>query len=87
MELPEALVKLVGEQGLTAPIAALIFLGLYLWERYGRMQDQKAHQAALKAAADQHVETLKTVIPLVQKMTATMDVTFPLLMGRIGDGR
>ena len=30
MDIPDALVKLITENGITAPIAAIIFLGLYV---------------------------------------------------------
>lgn len=62
---------------------ALIFIGLYLWERKGRADDRKAFDAALKAAQDEHIETLKIVTPLAQKFTDTMDVILPLAMAQI----
>lgn len=87
MEIPDTLLKLIAEQGLTAPIAALIFLSLYLWERRGRMLDRKEHDAALRQATVDNTETLRTVIPIVQKMTATLDVALPVLMAKIGSDR
>jgi len=84
MDLPAEVVKLVSEQGFTAPIAALVFLGLYLWERRGRMLDRKDHDSALRQATVDNTDTLKTIIPLVQKMTATLDVALPVLMAKIG---
>lgn len=85
MDLPAEIVALVREQGLTATVAALIFLGLYLWERRGRMQDRKDYDAALRQATVDNTETLRTVIPLVQKMTSTMDVALPVLMAKVSD--
>ena len=53
----------------------LIFLGLYLYERYGRFQDRKTFDA-----------TLKLVTPLAQKFTNTLDVILPLAMAQINGG-
>lgn len=84
MEISDTLLKIVVEQGLTAPLAALIFLGLYLWERRGRLLDRKEHDAALRQATMDNIDTLRTIIPVVQKMTATLDVALPALMAKIG---
>lgn len=62
---------------------ALIFIGLYLWERKGRAQDRKDFDVALKQAQDEHIETLKIVTPLAQKFTDTMDVILPLAMAQL----
>lgn len=87
MDWPAELAKLIAEQGITAPIAALIFLGLYLYERKGRAADRDKHDAALRQATVDNTETLRTVIPLVQKMTQTLDVALPVLMAKIGGER
>lgn len=86
MELSDSLIGLVTEHGITAPIAAVLFLGLYIYERRARDADRKAYDAALKASTDENTETLKLVIPLVQKLTATMDVTLPILIAKIDRG-
>ncbi|ARM12150.1 MULTISPECIES: hypothetical protein [Rhizobium] len=65
----------------------LIFLGLYLYERYGRAQDRKAYDAALEKAQTEHIATLKLVTPLAQKFTDTMDVILPLAMAQINGRR
>lgn len=84
MDLPEALLKLVqAEGGLTPTIVALIFIGLYVHERRGRAADRVGYDAALAKANDSEKETLRTVIPLVQKMTGTVDLV-PLLLSKIG---
>lgn len=62
---------------------ALIFIGLYLWERKGRSEDRKDFDAQLKQAQDAHIETLKIVTPLAQKFTDTMDVILPLAMAQL----
>lgn len=88
MDIPSEVLKLVIEQGLTAPVIALLFLGLYIYERKGRAADRERHEVALRQAAAETVETLKTVIPLVHKMTATLDVALPVLLAKIGsDGK
>lgn len=84
MDLSADLIKLVIENGLSGPVIALLFLGLYVYERKGRAADQSKHEAAIRQASADNVETLKTVIPLVHKMTATLDVALPVLLAKIG---
>jgi len=83
MDIPDALVKLITENGITAPIAAIIFLGLYVYERKGRNDDRKSYDAALAKLNDEHIETLKLVTPLVQKFTDTMAVITPIVMAQV----
>jgi hypothetical protein len=65
----------------------LIFLGLYLYERYGRSRDRKEYDEALAKAQTEHVATLKIVTPLAQKFTDTLDVILPLAMAQISGRR
>lgn len=87
MDLSGELAKLVIENGLSGPVVALLFLGLYVYERKGRVADQAKHQEELRQASAEVIETLKTVIPLVHKMTATLDVALPVLLAKIGDNK
>ena len=73
------------EYGLGGGLAA-IFLSLYIYERKGRSDDRKEADRKLEAAHGTNIETLKTIIPLVQKLTTTMDTVLPLLMRNL-DGR
>lgn len=68
-------------------VTTLIFLGLYLYERYGRAKDRAAYDEALDKAQQEHVATLKLVTPLAQKFTDTMDVILPLAMAQINGRR
>jgi hypothetical protein len=64
-------------------VLALIMTGLYVYERRGRSKDREEFDEQLKEAQAANVETLKTIIPLVQKLTTTMDTVLPLLMRNI----
>ncbi len=64
-------------------VLALIMTGLYIYERRGRSKDREEFDDELKAAQAANVETLKTIIPLVQKLTSTMETVLPLLMRNI----
>ena len=83
MDIPDALVKLIAENGITAPIAAVIFLGLYIHERRGRTADRKSYDEALAKLNEEHIETLKLITPLVQKFTETMAVITPIVMAQV----
>jgi len=61
----------------------LMGFALYVYERYARQKDREAYDTALKAAQAEHIETLKTVTPLAQKFTDTMDVILPLAMAQL----
>jgi len=64
-------------------VLALIMTGLYIYERRGRSKDREEFDEQLKEAQAANVETLKTILPLVQKLTQTMDTVLPLLMRNI----
>lgn len=83
MEFPAELVKIISEQGITAPIAALIGFGLYIYERKSRADDRKAFDAALAQSTAEHVATLKIITPLAQKFSDTMDVILPLALAQL----
>lgn len=40
----------------------------------------------VEAGQRENLETLKVVIPLVQKFTQTMDMVMPIVMSKINDG-
>lgn len=61
-------------------VLALIMTGLYVYERKGRSKDREDFDNALKEAQLANIETLKIILPLVQKLTTTMDTVLPLLM-------
>ncbi len=61
-------------------VLALIMTGLYVYERKGRTKDREDFDDELKQAQLANVETLKIILPLVQKLTTTMDTVLPLLM-------
>jgi len=60
-----------------------IFMGLYLYERKSRSDDRKEADRKLQDAHSENIESLKLIIPLVQKLTLTMDTVLPLLMRNI----
>ncbi|MGO8093242.1 hypothetical protein [Rhizobium leguminosarum] len=61
-------------------VLALIMTGLYVYERKGRSKDRDDFDNELKEAQLANIETLKIILPLVQKLTTTMDTVLPLLM-------
>ncbi|AID18350.1 MULTISPECIES: hypothetical protein [Rhizobium] len=61
-------------------VLALIMTGLYVYERKGRSKDREDFDNELKEAQLANIETLKIILPLVQKLTTTMDTVLPLLM-------
>jgi len=63
--------------------AVVIFAGLYLYERYGRVKDRKDFDTALSKANADHIKTLKIVTPLALKFTDTMNVVMPLVMAQL----
>ena len=71
-----------GPAGIICCLQALVIVYLYK----GREDDRKAYDAALKASTDENTTTLKLVIPLAQKLSATMDVALPVLMAKINGG-
>lgn len=71
-----------GPAGIICALEALVIAYLYK----GREDDRKAFDAALKASTDENTETLKLIIPLVQKLTSTMDATLPILLTKIHGG-
>ncbi|MBB4520462.1 UNVERIFIED_ORG: hypothetical protein M2435_001242 [Rhizobium sophorae] len=81
------LAKWMLQNGGVFAATTLIFLGLYLYERYGRAKDRAAFDDALAKAQQEHVATLKLVTPLAQKFTDTMDVILPLAMAQINNRR
>ncbi len=81
-ELIKQLGSFWGPAGIICGLQALVIAYLYK----GREDDRKAYDAALKASTGENTETLKLVIPLVQKMTSVVDVTLPLLISRINGG-
>lgn len=83
---PIELAKWMLSNGGVFAATTLIFLGLYLYERYGRFQDRKTFDATLKEAQTEHIATLKLVTPLAQKFTNTLDVILPLAMAQINGG-
>ncbi|MDR9809557.1 hypothetical protein [Rhizobium hidalgonense] len=64
-------------------VLALIMTGLYVYERKGRTKDRDEFDEERRETHAANVENLKTIIPLVQKLTATMDTVLPLLMRNI----
>lgn len=64
-------------------VLALIMTGLYVYERRGRSKDRDEFDDQLREAQAANVETLKMIIPLVQKLTTTIDTVLPLLMRNI----
>lgn len=81
-ELIKQLGSFWGPAGIICAMQSLVIAYLYK----GREADRKTYDAALKASTDENTETLKLVIPLVQKLTATMDVALPVLMSKINGG-
>ncbi|AXV15135.1 hypothetical protein CYG48_05120 [Neorhizobium sp. SOG26] len=81
-ELIQKLGEFWGPAGVICALEALVIVYLYR----GREADRAKYDAALKESADEGKETLKLVIPIVQKMTATLDVTLPVLMSKINGG-
>ena len=71
-----------GPAGIICALEAAVIVYLYK----GREADRKAYDAALRESTDSNTETLKLVIPLVQKMTSTLDVTLPVLLAKINGG-
>jgi len=61
-------------------VLALIMAGLYVYERKGRNKDREDFDNELKEAQLANIESLKIILPLVQKLTTTMDTVLPLLM-------
>jgi hypothetical protein len=61
-------------------VLALIMTGLYIYERRGRSKDRENFDEGLKEAQLANVETLKIILPMVQKLTMTVDTVLPLLM-------
>ncbi|MEF3124638.1 hypothetical protein [Rhizobium leguminosarum] len=61
-------------------VLALIMTGLYIYERKGRSKEREDLANELKEAHLANIETLKIILPLVQKLTTTMDTVLPLLM-------
>ncbi|NTD85510.1 hypothetical protein [Agrobacterium tumefaciens] len=59
---------------------ALIMVVFYVYERIGRGKDREAHDARIRELQDEHIETLKTLAPLVQKFTDTMDTVLPMVV-------
>ncbi|HBT67688.1 MAG TPA: hypothetical protein DEB63_04890 [Agrobacterium sp.] len=59
---------------------ALLMTGFYMYERNGRGKDREASDARIKELQDEHLETLKIVLPLVQKFTSTMDTVLPMVV-------
>lgn len=66
---------------------ALIMLGLYMYERYARAKDRAAFDDKIQKLQEEHIATLKVIMPLAEKFTDTMDMVLPLalrnLSGRI----
>ena len=81
-ELIQQLGSFWGPAGIICGLQALVIVYLYK----GREDDRKAYDAALKASTDENTTTLKLVIPLAQKLSATMDVALPVLMAKINGG-
>lgn len=71
-----------GPAGIICALEAAVIVYLYK----GRESDRKAYDAALRASTEDNTETLKLVIPLVQKLTATMDTALPVLLSKIHGG-
>lgn len=59
---------------------ALLMTGFYIYERVGRGKDREASDARIKELQDEHLETMKIVLPLVQKFTSTMDTVLPMVV-------
>lgn len=64
----------------------LVGFGLYLYERYERQKDRKVFDAALKEAQSEQIAILKTILPLAEKFTTTLDFIGPLVMRRVDRG-
>lgn len=82
----DELIKNLGAFWGPAGVICGLQFGAIVYLYRAREADQKAHDAALRASTDDNTETLKLVIPLVQKLTATIDVTLPVLMSKIHGG-
>lgn len=61
---------------------SLLMVIFYIYERVGRAKDREAHDARIKELQDDHIETLKTLAPLVQKFTDTMDTVLPVMVSK-----
>jgi hypothetical protein len=59
---------------------ALLMTGFYIYERVGRGKDREASDARIKELQDEHLETMKIILPLVQKFTNTMDTVLPMVV-------
>lgn len=59
---------------------ALLLLGFYVYERRGREQDKVAADLRIKELQDGQMETLKLILPLVQKFTDTIDTVLPIIV-------
>jgi hypothetical protein len=81
--IPGELAKWMLDNGGVWAAVSIIFIGLYLYERYARAKDREAFDAALARSQAEHVETLKLVTPLAQKFTDTMDIILPLAMAHL----
>lgn len=63
---------------------ALLMTGFYVYERVGRGKDRESYDASIKELQAEHLDTLKLVLPLVQKFTSTMDTVLPMVVSNAG---
>lgn len=59
---------------------ALLMTGFYIYERNGRGKDRQVSDARIKELQEEHLETMKIILPLVQKFTSTMDTVLPMVV-------
>lgn len=84
-QLPAAATTWLLNQGVLG-FTTLVGFGLYLWERYARQKDRAVFDAALREAQQEQISILKTILPLAEKFTTTMDFIGPLVMRRVDRG-
>lgn len=59
---------------------AMLMTGFYVYERVGRGKDREAFDARITSLQAEHLETMKIILPLVQKFTDTIDTVLPIVV-------
>lgn len=59
---------------------ALLMTGFYVYERIGRGKDREATDARITELQAEHLETMRVILPLVQKFTDTIDTVLPIVV-------